>query len=561
MYKRAGTITSILVIAVMLLSACSFSTIPSTKKSTTKTLSAAPMATAIPATAVPAAVAASTPVVSTQIDANPSLQNYESTLEQIYQTVNQSVVSIQVTKKVSGADLSSSLPNGFMPNQQTPDQYEHALGSGFVWDNQGYIITNNHVISDATRIVVVFSDDKQYEAKLIGSDASVDLAVVKVDAPASELHPAAIGDSKAVKVGQIVIAIGNPFGLEGTMTTGIVSAIGRSISSDLASTSSNGSYTIPDIIQTDASINPGNSGGVLVDIQGKVVGVTSAIESSSNSSAGVGFAIPSAIVWKVVPTLIQGQKYNHSWLGISGTTLTPEIAKLMNLASDQSGVLVVDVTQKGPADKAGLKGSTKTMTFEGSDLQIGGDVITAIDQQQVSQFDDIVTYLLGSTEVGQKVTLSLIRDGKPSTVDVTLEARPETIPTTQAQDNNQPSGPQQSSGVWLGITGGSLTSEINKAMNLANDTQGVLVVEVSPNSPADQAGILGGSKDFTVSGQTIKIGGDVITAIDGQSVTSVQEITQSLQNYQAGDIVNVSILRNGINADVQVTLADRPNNP
>lgn len=558
MKRKVFTLTSILVITVMLLSACSFSTGVTQIKNKEKSATSLPQATDVPTTAAPSTTLVNTPNTAPVVDPNPSVQNVEATFEDIYQKVNPSVVSIQVTKKVSGINYYQGFPNDFFQNQQTPDQYEHALGSGFVWDNQGYIVTNNHVVNGATRITVVFSDDKPYDAELVGTDSNVDLAVIKVDAPASELHPVALGDSKSVKVGQIVIAIGNPFGLQGTMTTGIVSAIGRSISSDLESSSSTGAnYSIPDIIQTDASINPGNSGGVLLDTQGKVIGVTSAIESSSNSSAGVGFAIPSAIVWKIVPTLIQGKKYSYSWLGISGTTLTPEIAKLMDLPNGQTGVLVVDVTKDGPADKAGLKGSSKVITFEGSDLQIGGDIITAIDGQPVAQFDDIVTYLLSSTEVGQTVNLSILRDGDPMTLKVTLEARPETTTAEPAQNNQQPSNPRPSAGVWLGITGGSLTPAINKAMNLDENTEGVLVVEVTPNSPADQAGIKGGTTPFTLNGQEIMIGGDVITAIDGQTVTSVQEITQLLQNYQAGDVVTVSILRNGMSADVQVTLSQR----
>ena len=212
-----------------------------------------------------------------------------------------------------------NLPQGQQPQQQ----YQSALGSGFVWDQNGDIVTNNHVVSGADKIEVTFSDGTIVPATLVGADPDSDLAVIKVDVPADKLHPVQLGDSSAVKVGQLAIAIGNPFGLEGTMTTGIISAVGRSLPANDNSTQS---YTIPDVIQTDAPINPGNSGGVLVDVQGQVLGVTSAIESPVRASAGVGFAIPSAIVNNVVPALIKDGKYVHSWLGISGTTLVPDLA-------------------------------------------------------------------------------------------------------------------------------------------------------------------------------------------------------------------------------------------
>lgn len=553
MNRKSFTLTSIFIITTMMLSACSVSIAPLTTSTQPKSSALSPAATSAPA------VVAATPTSNSQpaiIQADPSLEAYQNALESIYQNVNQSVVSIQVTKKVTAVDPSTLFPNGLFPNGRVPNQYEYAQGSGFVWDNQGNIVTNNHVVSDATRITVTFADGKKYEAKVSGTDVSVDLAVVKVVAPATELHPVALGDSNQVKVGQLAIAIGNPFGLEDTMTVGVVSAIGRSIPSDNSSTAStSGSYTIPDVIQTDAPINPGNSGGVLVDIQGKVIGVTSAIESTGGSSAGVGFAIPAAIVWKVVPTLIQGGKVDHTWLGLTGTTMSPEIAKLMNLPSDQTGILVVDVTSGSPAEKAGLKGSSQTVTFEGQDIQIGGDVITAIDQKPVKVFEDLVTYLLSSTEVGQTVTLSLMRDGKAMDVKAVLEARPAVAPTQTSQN---PTTPQNQAVVWLGITGGSMTAEISKAMNLPDTTQGVLVVDVTNDSPASTAGLKGGTNVITINGQSIKIGGDVITAVDGQPITSMDDLSGMLQNYQPGDVAEFSILRNGMDISVKVTLAAKP---
>jgi S1-C subfamily serine protease len=260
------------------------------------------------------------------------------------------------------------------------------------------------------------------EAKVVGKDPSADLAVIKVDLPAGQLKPVTMADSSQVKVGQLAIAIGNPFGLSGTMTEGIVSAISRSlpVSTQSSLSSTGGSYTIPDIIQTDAAINPGNSGGVLVNADGQVIGVTTAIRSSTDSNSGIGFVIPSNIVKRIVPSLIARGSYEHPRIGISGTTLTPELAKAMNLDASQKGVLVADVSQGGPAEKAGLQGSTNQVQINGQQAVVGGDVITAIDGQKVNKFDDLTSYLFNNTEVGQQVTLTILRQGKEQTIKLTL---------------------------------------------------------------------------------------------------------------------------------------------
>jgi serine protease Do len=240
-----------------------------------------------------------------------------------------------------------------------------------------------------------------------------------------------VGDSTLIKVGQFAVAIGNPYGEQNTMTTGIISALGRSLPVDNGA-AQGPSYTIPDVIQTDAPINPGNSGGVLLNAAGQVVGVTSAIESPAGTSAGIGFAIPSAIVQKVVPALIKTGRYDHSYIGISGTTLTPSLAQAMGLKADQRGALVSGVTAGSPAAKAGLRGSTQQATVDGLSALVGGDVITAINGQPVKNFDDLVSYLARSTEVNQTVTLTILRGGTETTVQVTLSARPA---STSALDN------------------------------------------------------------------------------------------------------------------------------
>jgi serine protease Do len=308
----------------------------------------------------------------------------ESTYEDVYNRVNPSVVNIQTNS---------------------------GLGSGFVWDSLGHIVTNNHVVEGAARIRVIFADETTLTAELVGSDPQSDLAVLKVNRPAGELFPVEMADSSQVKVGQIAIAIGNPFGLAGTMTSGIISARARSlpVSTGLPS---GGTYTIPDIIQTDAAINPGNSGGVLVNALGQVTGVTTAIRSSVEANSGIGFVVPSNIVSRVVPELIASGKFDHPRLGIAGTTLTPDLLESLGLPAGQRGVVVMDVTEGGPASQAGMRGS--------SGQRRGGDVITAIDGQPIRNFEDLSTYLFYNTEVGQIISVTILRGGSEQTLQLTL---------------------------------------------------------------------------------------------------------------------------------------------
>ncbi len=332
------------------------------------------------------------------------LATVQSSFEQIYKNVNPSVVNIQVTED-----------NGFGSSS--------GEGSGFVWDNQGHIVTNNHVVENASTITVTFADGTTLDAKLVGADPESDLAVIQVDASAAELRPVTLADSQSVQVGDLVIAIGNPYGLSGTMTQGIVSALSRSLTVDESSAYTTGSYTIPDIIQTDAAINPGNSGGVLVDVNGEVVGVTAAIQSTSGSNSGIGFVIPSHIVQRVVPVLISDGSYQHPRLGFSGATLTPAVAQQVGLAENLQGILVLTVTANGPADKAGIQASTQQRSRNGQTTVItAGDVITAIDGQVVTTFDELTSYLFNNTEIGQTVQLTILRNGTQQTVAVTLEA-------------------------------------------------------------------------------------------------------------------------------------------
>jgi serine protease Do len=487
-----------------------------------------------------------------------TLTDLEVTLERIYQDVSPSVVSIQVIQKQTvGMGLPGMLPESPFFGQPLPqpspqEQYQQGSGSGFVWDKEGHIVTNNHVVEGADKIKVMFSDGTIVPGTVVGTDPDSDLAVVKVELPADQLRPVQLADSTQVKVGHLAVAIGNPFGLENTMTVGFVSALGRSL--PVESESIQGpSYTIPDIIQTDAPVNPGNSGGILVDDEGQVIGVTAAIASPVRASAGIGFAIPTAIVQKVVPVLIEKGRYAHPWLGISGTTLDPDLAQAMKLKADQHGALVVDVTADGPADKAGLRGSDQSITVDGEERRVGGDVIVAINGQPVENFDDLVTYLVRSTEVGEKITLTVLRDGREQQMEVTLSERP-----SSGQEARPTTGETAAEGAWLGITGVTLSPEVTQAMGLPEDQQGVLVEEVASGSPADKAGLRGSYKPVTISGQRLLVDGDVIVAWDGQAVTQMEELKALAGEAHAGQEITLTVLRDGEQIQVQVTLEARP---
>ncbi|HEX9091485.1 MAG TPA: trypsin-like peptidase domain-containing protein, partial [Anaerolineales bacterium] len=289
--------------------------------------------------------------------------------------------------------------------------------SGFIFDSQGHIITNAHVVHGSDKFDVIFSDGLIREATTVGEDLFSDLAVLKVELPAG-ISPIPLGTMDNLAVGQSVIAIGNPFGFEGTLTSGIISALGRTIPSQTQ-------YDIPQAIQTDAAINPGNSGGPLLNLKGEVVGVIDQIETTGTSvgNVGVGFAIPVSIVGRVIPALIESGYYDWPWLGVSGYTVYPGLIKAMSLPIEQ-GAYVSSVTDGGPSQSAGLKGTTDTITQDGFAVEVGGDVITSIDGHPVKTFDDILVYLSLETSPGQEVTLTILRDGKYQDMKVLLGTRP-----------------------------------------------------------------------------------------------------------------------------------------
>ncbi len=292
-----------------------------------------------------------------------------------------------------------------------------AQGSGFVYDAEGRIITNNHVVADATEITVTFIDGTIVPATIVGRDTYVDLAVIDVDAVEYLLRPLRLGNSSELLVGEQVIAIGNPFGLADTMTTGIVSAVGREMLAP-------GRYAIVDVIQTDAAINPGNSGGPLMNLRGEVVGMNTAILSETQQFSGIGFAIPSDTIKREVPSLIETGSYQHPYLGISGMDITPNIAELMGLEENTRGALVIDVTNGGPADEAGLKGGTTETVIEGVPVMIGGDVIIGVEGRTIGSFYDLVFYLERYIRPGETIELTLIRDNSVTELQLVLGVRP-----------------------------------------------------------------------------------------------------------------------------------------
>jgi S1-C subfamily serine protease len=365
--------------------------------------------TSAPAVPSPAQPAVVTQVVvpAPEVKAPPvlDLSASQDALIKLYKNTNPGVVAIRVLTPQGGA-----------------------LGSGFVIDNRGHIVTNYHVVEGETELEVAFSSGYKVRGKVIGTDLDSDLAIVEVNAPASELHPLALGDSDQLQVGQTVVAIGNPFGLQGTMTVGIVSGLGRTVES--LHTTDTGTFTAGNVIQTDAAINPGNSGGPLLDLNGKVVGVNQSIRTGNftttgePSNSGVGFAVSINIVKRVSPDLIANGTYEYPYLGItsSGTDLTLQQQEELGL-SQSTGVYVTSVTSGGPADRAGvIGGDQNNLTNDG--MPKGGDLIIAVDNRPVANFNDLISYLVENKSPGDKVTLTVLREGKQMTIDVTLDKRP-----------------------------------------------------------------------------------------------------------------------------------------
>ena len=291
------------------------------------------------------------------------------------------------------------------------------MGSGFVYKDDGYIITNHHVVDNAERVTITFLDGESYIAKIIGTDADLDIAVLKVEIGSTYLQPIPIGDSSHLKVGEPIAAIGNPFGLSGSMTSGIISQIGRLLPQDSG-------YSIPDVIQTDAAINPGNSGGPLLNMKGEVVGMNTAIQSATGEFTGVGFAVPSNTIKKVVPVLIRDGIFHHPWMGISGSDVDPDLAKIRELNSSK-GFLIATVIEGSPADTAGLQGVTITKEIDGREYALDGDIIIKIDDVVVRKISDILIHLQREKSIGDELIMTVNRDGTMIEAVLVLGERPQ----------------------------------------------------------------------------------------------------------------------------------------
>lgn len=364
-----------------------------------------PDATPAPATEVPAQDTHDRAPSTADVNDLELMRAHSRVVRDVFNRVGPSVVNIQV----SGVES----PFGDIGGQ----------GSGFVWDEDGHIVTNNHVVEGAETIVVRFSDLTEVEGDVVGADPDADLAVVKVDVDSNALVPVEVADSQTLQIGDRVIAIGNPFGFERTVTSGIVSALGRTVRQA-------DNFSLPNLVQTDAAINPGNSGGPLLDIEGRVVGVSTLIFSQTpNANSGVGFAVPVDTVKRVVPALISEGGFEHPYIGVQAISLTPTIAEALGIESTQTGVLVTTVIEGAPADRAGMHGGTEEVTVPqfNQPVQVGGDIIVGIDDVTVDQFDDLVNYL-DTRRVGETITLTIIRDGEQQMIDVELGARPDELP-------------------------------------------------------------------------------------------------------------------------------------
>ena len=322
-------------------------------------------------------------------------RSYEYSLIDIFEKSEESIVQVSVLRGES----------------------DGGMGSGFVYSDEGYVITNQHVVQDAERVMITFLDGEAYIGNVIGTDKDLDIAVVKVEPTNTYLQPIKIGDSSKLKVGEKIAAIGNPFGLSGSMTSGIVSQMGRLLPQETG-------YSIPDVIQTDAAINPGNSGGPLINMKGEVVGINTAIQSATGEFSGIGFAVPANTVKKVVPVLIQDGEFKHPWMGISGTDVDPELAEVRGLNSSK-GFLVVSVIEGSPAETAGLLGVTETKETDGREFALDGDIILSIDGETVRKISDILVHLQREKSVGDEMLLSVNRNGEILELTMVLEERPE----------------------------------------------------------------------------------------------------------------------------------------
>ncbi len=468
--------------------------------------------------------------MTTEAGNNYTTRDYSSSLPDLFDKVEKSVV--QITE-----------PGSTQATEPNPSR----LGSGFVYDKLGHIVTNFHVVdgSKNNKVYVTFLDGVSYEGDIIGTDPYADLAVIKLSEVnknvSSKLVPLELSNSSTIRIGQKVVAVGNPFGLSGSLSEGIISGLGR-----LMPAGDNGgsppnpfdktpiikpvpSFSIPDIIQTDAAINPGNSGGPLIDMNANVIGINTAIFSNTGVYSGIGFAIPSNFLTKIVPLLIKNGEYDHPYIGINGFDITPEIAKLLNLP-EAVGFLVINVTHDSPAKLAGIVGGNKSMLINGLPIELGGDIVTEIDNKSVRKVDDILSYLENYKQIGDNVTLTVLRgpDLIKQVVTIPLTARP-----SLETNLTDPS---------LGVIGLDVTPEIAKLMNIQRDN-GFLITSIIGNSSASKANLRGSYIVTEVNGTALELGGDIIVKMDSVDIKNQMDIKKYLKTKGIGESVIITLLR------------------
>ena len=468
--------------------------------------------------------------MTTEASPNHTARNYDNSLPDLFDKVEKSVV--QITE-----------PGSTQATEPSPSR----LGSGFVYDTLGHIVTNFHVVdgSKNNKVYVTFLDGVSYEGDIIGTDPYSDLAVLKLSEVdknvSSKLVPLELGNSSTIRIGQKVVAVGNPFGLSGSLSEGIISGLGRLMpAGDNGGSPQNPfdkpqimkpvpSFSIPDIIQTDAAINPGNSGGPLIDMNANVIGINTAIFSNTGVYSGIGFAIPSNFLTKIVPLLIKNGEYDHPYIGINGFDITPEIAKLLNLP-EAVGFLVVNVTDDSPAKLAGILGGNKSMLINGLPIELGGDIVTEIDNKPVRKVDDILSYLENYKRIGDNVTLTVLRgpDLVKQVITIPLTARP-----SLETNLTNPS---------LGVIGLDVTPEIAKLMNISRDN-GFLITSIIGNSSASKANLRGSYVVTEVNGTVLELGGDIIVKMDSIDIKNQMDIKNYLKTKNIGDSIIITLLR------------------
>lgn len=436
----------------------------------------------------------------------------------IAKKVSSSVVNISATRIVEGKktvpfpfgtpfgsdDPMQEFFKRFFQDQFPKQFKQRSLGSGFIIDKAGFILTNNHVVEKTEEIEVTLSDGEKYPAKVIGKDPKTDLALIQINVK-NDIDPLHLADSDKLEVGDWVIAIGSPFGLGNTVTAGIVSAKYRRI----------GSALYEDFIQTDASINPGNSGGPLLNIDGEVVGINTAIFSRSGGNIGIGFAIPSNMIKTLLPQLKKG-KVTRGWMGVMIQPVTKELKDKLGLKSED-GALVSDVTDNGPADKAGIQ---------------RGDVILSFDGRKIEEMQDL-PFMVATTKVGKEVEVVISRNGKKKVLELTVgEMKEETVSESTERDSDRPK---------LGLGVREITPEMAQQYGLSRES-GVIVVQVNPNSPAAEAGL---------------IPGDIILEIDRQQVPDLKSFREKIEKFGEGDIILFLIKRKGATLFVPLKLVEQ----